>query len=316
MNRRAAWANASALAGCIGLLGVSAPARADGDDFDVGRDAANGHRGTLSLAYQNLHSSGLILQNGINNHGAITDTRSLRLSVDYMLDDRWELHVVLPYISKRSRNDRGDHNPLALARPHPESQFLDDGHYHGALQDIQLGVSRHLQLGRYRVEPRATLTWPSHDYTFFANAAVGQRLKKLKFGVDVTRQLAQSNFFWSAGYDYEFVEEVMDIGLDKQHARLSAGYYFSPDWSARVFAVGRRGQGRDANFFPPPGKRSTELWYRHDQLSRHNYAIAGIGATWRINDDYSLSGTMGKMVWGRTVHELKRAYEVELSRGF
>lgn len=311
--RGARWTTC-ALATCAATLGWSAPARADGDEFDPGPDAAGGQRGTLSLAYQNLHSSGLLLQDGVNNHGAITDTQSLRLSIDYRLDGGWELHAVLPYISKRSRHDNGNHNPLNLLQPHPESQFLDDGDYHGALQDVQLGVSRHLELGRYRVEPHAMVTWPSHDYTFFANAAVGQHLRKLKLGADVTRQLAGSNFYWSAGYDYEFVEKVMDIGIDKQHARLAAGYYFSPTWSGRVFAAMRRSQGRDANFFSPANR--DEFWYRHDQLSRHNYAIAGFGATWRINDRYALSGTVGKMVWGRTVHELKRAYELELSRGF
>lgn len=311
--RGARWTTC-ALATCAATLGWSAPARADGDEFDPGPDAAGGQRGTLSLAYQNLHSSGLLLQDGVNNHGAITDTQSLRLSIDYRLDGGWELHAVLPYISKRSRHDNGNHNPLNLLQSHPESQFLDDGDYHGALQDVQLGVSRHLELGRYRVEPHAMVTWPSHDYTFFANAAVGQHLRKLKLGADVTRQLAGSNFYWSAGYDYEFVEKVMDIGIDKQHARLAAGYYFSPTWSGRVFAAMRRSQGRDANFFSPANR--DEFWYRHDQLSRHNYAIAGFGATWRINDRYALSGTVGKMVWGRTVHELKRAYELELSRGF
>jgi len=268
----------------------------------------------MSLAYQTLHSSGLLLQDGVNNHGAITDTQSLRLSVDYLLDGGWELHAVLPYISKRSLHDNGNHDPLGLVQPHPESQFLDDGQYHGGLQDVQLGVSRHLELGRYRLEPHAMLTWPSHDYTFFANAAIGQHLRKLKLGADVTRQLADSNFYWSAGYDYEFTERVMDIGINKQHARLTAGYYFSPTWSGRVFAVMRRSQGRDANFFSPASR--SEYWYRHDQLSRHNYAIAGFGATWRINDRYALSGTIGRMVWGRTVHELKRAYELELSRSF
>jgi hypothetical protein len=314
MTRRGTRWTACLLATCAAMLGWSAQARADGDEFDPGSDAAGGQRGTLSLAYQNLHSSGLLLQDGINNHGAITDTQSLRLSIDYRLDGGWELHAVLPYISKRSRHDNGSHNPLNLIEPHPESQFLDDGDYHGTLQDVQLGVSRHLELGHYRVEPHAMLTWPSHDYTFFANAAVGQHLRKLKLGADVTRQLADSNFYWSAGYDYEFVEKVMDIGINKQHARLAAGYYFSPTWSGRAFVTMRRSQGRDANFFSPANR--DEYWYRHDQLSRHNYAIAGFGATWRINDRYALSGTVGRMVWGRTVHELKRAYELELSRSF
>ncbi|MCJ0825479.1 hypothetical protein MQC88_05820 [Luteimonas sp. 50] len=314
MTARAARWSVFALAACT-VLGWIPQARADGDEFDAGGGAdPGGQRGTMSLAYQTLHSSGLLLQDGINNHGAITDTQSLRLSVDYLLDGGWELHAALPYISKRSLHDNGNHNPLNLVLPHPESQFLDDGRYHGGLQDLQLGVSRHLVRGRYRIEPHVVLTWPSHDYTFFANAAIGQHLRKLKFGADVTRQLADSNFYWSAGYDYEFTEKVMDIGIDKQHARLAAGYFFSPTWSGRVFATMRRSQGRDADFFSPANR--DEYWYHHDQLSRHNYAIAGFGATWRINDRYALSGTVGRMVWGRTVHELKRAYELELSRSF
>ena len=317
---RSAWKHACMLALLACAAGWHQPACADGDfSLDNADPVDAAHHGRIGLAFQSLHSSGLLLADGDNNHGAITDTRSLRLSIDYMLDHGWELHAALPYISKRSRNDGGNHNPLALDPPHPESQFLDDGDYHSTFQDLQLGVSRHLQFGRYRLEPRATLTWPTHDYAFFANAAVGQHLKKLKIGVDVTRQLANSNFYWSAGYDYEFVEKIMDVGLNKYHARLTAGYYFSPTWSGRVFAVMRRGQGRDSDFFGPggfgPGCRC-EYWYRHDQLSRHEYAIAGIGATWRINDRYSLSGTAGTMVWGRTVHELKEAYELELSRSF
>ena len=103
------------------------------------------------------------------------------------------------------------------------------------------------------------LSWPSHDYTFFANAAVGQRLKKLKFGADVTRQLEGSNVYWSAGYDYEFTERAMHRNLNKQHARLSAGYYISPDWSARVFAVMRRANGIDSNMVSPANR--DEAWY-------------------------------------------------------
>ena len=78
MTARARW-SACALVACA-TLGWNTQARADGDGFDAGGGAdAGGQRGTLSLAYQNLHSSGLLLQDGINNHGAITDTQSLRL---------------------------------------------------------------------------------------------------------------------------------------------------------------------------------------------------------------------------------------------
>jgi hypothetical protein len=307
-----------ALATAACALGCSTGALAEGGFPDIGLDAgaSAAHHGSVSLAVQSLHTSGLILDSGINNNGAVTDTRSVRLGLSYMLDDHWELHAAVPYIRKRSLNDPRSHDPLKLVPPHPESEFLDDGAYHASMQDLQLGISRHFQLGDYHVEPYATLIWPTRDYTFFANAAVGQRLRRLRLGVEVEHQFTGSNLYYSAGYGYELVERIMGVHLNKHHLHGSGGYMFSPAWSAEIFVQARRGQGRGTDFFTSHRIAGDEYWYQHDRLSRHDYAVAGLGATWRINDRYSLTGTAGKMVWGRAVHDLERAYEVELSRDF
>ena len=275
-------------------------------------DGEEGVRGQMSLVFQTLHTDGLILGNGVNNNGAITDTHSLTMALDYRVSDRWEVHASLPYVRKRSLRDPGSHDPSRLKQPHPDSRFLDDGNYHGSWQDWALGVSWAGQWRAFDIEPSATLVLPSHDYTFFANAAPGQRLYRLRLGVDATHRLPASNLYYSVGYSYELVEKVMGIHLDKQHARATVGYYFNPYLSGRAFAQGRWGQGRDSQFFSPA--RADEYWYYHDQLSRHDYAIAGLGATWRFNDRWALSLTGATMVWGRTVHELEYAYDVQIAR--
>ena len=65
--------------------------------------------------------------------------------------------------------------------PHPAPALLNDGQYHSAWQDWQLGLTHRATLD---IAPHAVLAYPSHDYVFFASAPVGQRLKKFRIGVN------------------------------------------------------------------------------------------------------------------------------------
>lgn len=271
-------------------------------------------RGSVWIAYQTYHTGGLIFEDGVERGGTTSDADILRLGVDYLLNDRWEVHASVPFIHKRSNGQGAPHQPALLDRPHPESQFLDDGLYHSTWQDWSVGLSYHTQWGRFRVEPEVTLEVPSHDYTFFADAAVGQDLWKLDLGIDFSRQLEASNLYYSFGYSYVVEQQTLGKNVNKNHLRGSLGYFFSPRISARLFANGSYGKGYDAS--EPPGIPYSEQWYHHDQMVRHNYAIVGIGGTWQVNDDYALSLSAATMVWGRTVTALKRVYQIQLSKRF
>jgi hypothetical protein len=200
-----------------------------------------------------------------------------------------------------------------LQVPHPEASFLDDRNFHGGWQDWAFGVSRHGEWRGYEIVPRATLYWPTHDYSHFGNAAIGQNLKKLALGVDVSRSIGFSDFYWSLGYSYEIVEEVLGISLDKHHARASLGYFFTPRVSGRLFVNARDGQGRDTGDFPD---RTSELWYQHDRLTRHDYVIGGVAATWQVTDLWAVTLTGVRLIRGRNVHNLDSAYEIQFSRDF
>lgn len=276
-------------------------------------------RGRISLGFQAVHSEGSLDGGGAKTpflRNLATDTRSMTLSVDYRLNDRWSLYASLPYIRKRAVRDAGVHNPAALAVPRPDSTFLDNGRYHDTWQDWQLGVNYDTRLVGFDVRPHAVLTYPSHDYTFFASSAAGQRLKRFRLGFDASRRLGRSNFHYLAGYSYEFVEKVLGENLDKHHVRLSGRYDFSPQLSANVFASGRRGQGGVPSDFFRERAIGSERWYQHDRLLRQNYGFAGVGATWRFNDTWSVSASTSQMVWGDSIHDIKYAHEVQLTRGF
>jgi hypothetical protein len=296
-------------------VAAAMPAFAHGpDDASSPRaPGTDGKRGRISLAVQSLHTGSLITDAGTIPGKTETDTHLARLGLDWMLDDRWELHASLPFIEKRSNGGPGAHRLDILLVPHPDATFLDDTRYHAGWQDWALGVSYHGTWHGFLAEPHATLILPSHAYSFFGNAAAGQRLVTLDLGVDFTRQPLGSNFYYGFGYSYLALREVDGVNASKNHWRLVGGWFASPRLSFRAFANGSIGKGRDSSDFT---ERTSEAWYHHDQTSRHNYAIAGLGATWRLSDDYSLGASAATMVWGRTVHDLKHAYELQLTRSF
>lgn len=309
---------------CAAACG-NACAQAQGADwtFDSpGEGSAAGH-GRISVGFQAAHTEGLVNHAGYQfGRDLATDVRNINLGIDYWLGEDWSVHASLPFISKRALRDPGRHDQKRLIVPHPESTYIDDGLYHGAWQDWSLGVTYHAALGAFEVTPHAYFTYPSHDYIFFASAPVGQGLKKLRVGADLSQRLGRSNFHYSAGYSYEFVEQVRDgpvrdVNTDNQYLRLSAWYDFSPQLSARVFANRRTGNGlTNADMNRLDRAQRTEWWYQHDRLLQYNYAIAGLGSNWRFNELWSVSASAATMIWVRVNHDLKYAYELQLLRNF
>jgi hypothetical protein len=295
---------APGLAGAEGLVGL---------DLDE-PSGASGDRTRITIGYQTAHSDGNVDSDGEPLPGVKTDTRTLLLAIDHRFADKWSLHVSLPYVVKRSVGDPGVHNTRFLAVPR-ESDFIDDGDYHGAWQDWQAGVTYHGAWKGLAVRPHAVLTWPSHDYVFFASAAPGRYLRRLRVGADVSRRFGRSNVHWSAGYSYEFVEEVLGRNLDKHHYRLSAHWDVSPTWSLNAFGNARYSNGLDPSELA--GKVPwSELWYQHDRMLKQNYALAGVGATWHFRDRWALSASTAWPVRAEGMHRVRQAWDFQVSRSF
>jgi hypothetical protein len=300
-----------------GSAGFDAGTGSPGTGLDLASPAPA--RGWITLGFQALRSEGSLDGGGDDLpflRDLSTDTRSLMLGIDYRLNQRWSLQASLPYIRKRSRNDPGAHDPTALARPRPASEFIDDGSYHGTFQDWQLGATYHTTLAGLDLRPHVVLTYPAQDYVFFASAAAGQRLARLRLGFDASRRWGSSNAHYAAGYSYELVERVLGYNLDKHHFRASGRYDFSPALSASVFVNARRGHGAQPSDFFADRPQGNERWFQHDRLLRQNFGLAGLGATWRLDERWALSASRSWMVWGDSIHDTDYAYEVLVQRAF
>lgn len=288
-------------------------------------EKAKGH-GSISIAYLGSYSDGFHLVSKNTVPIATVHSRGIALDVDYHVSDDWSVYFGIPYIDNKfvrgaphcptSAPPQCAHAPV-LNPPHPESRFIDDGRYHGAWQDFHLGAAWHTQLGAYQITPSLTAIIPSHDYVFFDNAAVGQRLRQLQLGATLAHQFDFSNLYYKLGYAHVFSQRVLghDTGYQRFDAEL--GYFVNDKLSLRTFSTGRLGYGYAAlDLLARTEGQTNDYWYHHDQLAKHSYFSAGFGFDYALNNRYVLTMGLQREVWGETVFDFKYALETRLTRQF
>jgi len=288
-------------------------------------ESAKGH-GSVSIAYLGTYSSGFRLNTNTTVPLATVHSRGIALDVDYDVADQWSVHLGIPYIDNRFAGGV-PHCPTtappqcaglpALNPQHPDSRFLDDGKYHGTWQDFTLGVAWHTHIGDYYITPSVTAVIPSHDYTFFANAAVAQRLTQLELAATLAHQFEFSNLYYKLGYAYVLSQHI--LGRDTGYQRFDAelGYFINEKLSVRTFTTGRLGQGLAAvDLLSLTQGQTNAYWYHHDQLAKHNYFGAGIGFDYDLGHRYTLTAGIQREFWGETVFDFKYALETRLTRSF
>ncbi|MES2100847.1 MAG: hypothetical protein V4569_13555 [Pseudomonadota bacterium] len=281
-------------------------------------ETARGH-GSVSVGYQNTYINGMLRLGSEAPIGAIR-VQSISFDLDYFFADRWSMHLGIPFIKTRY----GGNSPHCItqappqcngavvpSQPHPESQFLDDGRYHGTWQDWNLGLAYHANLNNYLLTPSIAAHIPSHDYTFFAQAAAGQGLRKVELALDLAHQFELSNVYYRVRLGRVFVEKTLGQSVNHNKLDLELGYFVNETWTVKVFGVGKKGNG-----YTGPYDRTTELWYHHDQRALHNYANLGAGLDYHFNDKYTLSATVQRLVWGQFVFDFKYSMDVRLTREF
>ena len=288
-------------------------------DFDA-VDTSKGH-GTISVGYQNTYVKGMFLPvpGGLAPIGYVR-VQSISLDLNYYVADRWSAQLGIPFVEARYRGPAPHcitqappqcNGQVVPTQPHPESSFLDDGSYHGTWQDWTVGVAYHGNVDDYLVTPTVIAYLPSHDYTFFANAAAGQDLKKLEVAVDLAHQFELSNVYYRVRAGHVFAEKTLGQSIDYNKLDLELGYFIDEDWTARVFAIGKRGSGYPGNY-----DQTTEEWYHHDQRAMHNYANVGLGVDFHAGDKYTVSATVQRLEWGQFVFDFRYSFDLHLTRQF
>lgn len=275
---------------------------------------AASYRRQMTFTYQYFETEGLgTAAVGTLDPTGKTYAHVLDFEFDQALRDRWTLTVGLPFITKRY-DGMSPHTPSTIVPPHPESEFLDDGDYHSDFQDLRVGIRYLAKDGPLTIEPYALLGTPTHDYTFFAQAAVGPNLDRLEVGVQITYQPPFSNFFFRFSPSREFVEKTLGYNVDHWRLDAEVGYFVNARLSVIGFVSGRDGNGLQPTDFTPSD--NNELWYQHDRLTRHNYLNAGASVDYSLSERNRMTIALLRMVHAEDVHVLKFAATVSVSRAF
>ena len=309
---------------CVAQISTSGGLRAEPIDETLEPQVA-GH-GSISIGFLASMSNGLKVDNDFTAPSGTVHSHGLALDFDYNIADAWTAHIGIPYISNKY-DGQSNHCPTtaapgcahrpALSPQHPESQFLDDGEYHSTWQNWSLGLAYQTTVHDYVITPSVTAYIPSHDYTFFANAAVGQDIWFLELAATLAHQFELSNLYYRIGYGYVFSERVLDTTVSHHKINLELGYFVNDHLSVRAFGIGRVGHGYAARILVPLTQGNTnEYWYHHDQISEHNYFGAGLGIDYEFSPLYTLTASGQRLVWGQTVFDFKYATEIRLTRKF
>jgi len=270
--------------------------------------------GSVSLSYQYIEVNKF--QNGKEkiDIGKV-ETNTIYLELEYILAQRWRLQLGIPYIWK-SFNGIGRHDPLALVPPRPDVPYIDDGSYNRDFQDVYTTVHYLWKSNPVQLEPFVAVIYPTHNYPHFGNAAVGQNLWKVEVGLELTKFMPFSDWYYRLAGSYTFVEKTLGVNVNKIGLAGQVGYFFTPRFGMNLFFLGKKGKGNSAQMFPPGPARTTEAWYQHDRTLQHSYLDAGIGAEYYIGDKWEVNGALLATVWGESVHWVDHSGTIELTRYF
>lgn len=273
---------------------------------------------TVSVAFQSIFVKDHYFPTGPLDVGHIT-SNSVMVDVSYAATRRLAVDFGAPFVASKYNG------------PLPHKLPIDDGRYHGAVQDLRFGLRYKLLSGRLAVTPFVTGVVPSHAYEFYAHSALGQRLRGLAAGTSVGKLLeVVPGAFIQARYSYTFAQRILDISHNKSNADVEVGYFITP--SLRVFAIGS-GQlthgGLDNTLdsvLSPTGEvlsridlETNEVLFgpefdlHHDRIDRGHYLNVGGGAAVSLSDAVDLFGSFVKAVAVRNGHAVNRGLTIGIS---
>jgi hypothetical protein len=286
---------------------------------DVTRDPT-ARRGEIDLTYQyseeqDLHTSNI----GLLKTKLLT-TQSLDFNVRYALKERWTIEGGLPLISRKWDGDGrlpedplgAAHDPMGFVPPHTEATFVDNGRYWTYLQDWRLGGRYLLLRDPVIIEPYLMLGYPATDYPFFGSASPGEHVRRQEIGSTFAYRPPFLSWYFSVEIGYQYVEKTLDVNKNATRVDTEVVYFANPKIAVKLFASSKNGHGIE----PPLPDFTSDIWYHHDQLIRHNYINAGLGVDWSLSSRNVLNMSWIRMVHAEDIFYLNGALSVSLSRGF
>ena len=272
--------------------------------------------GTASVLYQYGFDRLHVFADGRTKDRGHTFLNSVLLDADFSLTDRLAVRISLPYISGKYLGRNGH----TLVRGRPETAVaLDNGSFHGSLQDFRFDVRYSLSQGALKVVPFVQAIVPSHQYPTLGHAAIGVDVREYRVGVNLGRRLDPilPKAFVQGRYAFGFSQEVANIAPKRSHAEFQAGYFLTSRLSlqgAAVLTYSHNGIDHDYNLFPD--NLTDEQWLNHDRISRAKLLDLGANIGFSFNRSTNIVVGVGHSVWGANTHMRTMVVSVGFVKAF
>ncbi len=227
--------------------------------------------GTVSVFYQNYYTLGHYDLQGRPNTNGATHSKAMAVDLDYGVTDTIALVVGVPFISSKYTGPPSYFVAGIETFPGP----LDDGTYHGALQDFRVEVRRMFTAGSVALTPFVGGIVPSHEYETRGEAVPGRGRPELQLGASVGVPLDRLLPGASMHLRYGLGAAPPDEGYSSVRSLI--------DLEAGVSVLSRVAvRGLLAWQIRNKGPLAPELaadWANHDRFIVGNFFNAGVGVT-------------------------------------
>lgn len=245
--------------------------------------------GTVSLTYQNYYVIGHFDIFGNQNKNGATHSKALVTELDVGVTDTIGLTLSLPFVASKYT---GPPEYLVGGIPtHPGP--LDDGTYHGTIQDLGIELRRAWSAGPVVFAPLVGAVLPTHDYETHGEAVPGRHRKELQIGgsggADLNRVVPRTSVFGRYAvaiaerqHGFDSVRSNLDVDVDHGLTRI-IGLQGHVGWQFR-----HKG--------PTISELAADDWLGHDRFIVSSYVNAGGGFALSINQNTDLHA-----IWIATV---------------
>jgi hypothetical protein len=277
---------------------------------------------SIRLDYYYVHTADFT-SDALTFDAGTTDSHAIQLSGVFSLNEKWQLFGGIVYVQKRLVDPigYGTHNPRVDFWEYtpPDRRFVDDGDYHGGLQDLNFGVQYLALDGPLRISPFISYGTPVSDYPIYGGAVIGKGLNELHLGASLDFTPYFSDWTFQADISYAISEKVVGVDLNYWLMYLSASYYVTPRFAPRLFLTSRRAPNAlsyPEDFEPYEEKYDNENGWRHDQTIKHEYINVGIGFDYNVSELYGISATYYRTIEAENLLEIDKAFNVGFTRRF
>ena len=263
--------------------------------------------GEYAVVFQDLYTTKHTLSDGSRVDAGHVTLLGLVNSVDIGITDKLAATLAFPV-------GMGLYNGKT-----PHLLPIDNGNFHGGLQDLGIGVRYNLFARPFVFTPFVLSTDPMTSYQHFAHSAIGGDAWEIRMGFNLGHRFETRlrNGYFQAQYSYGISEEFMNIRPHRNRLNGEFGYFLTNRLAARALALSQvMTNGLEIPRDFPVRRPDNPLWRQHDRISRVDFVNVGGGVSYSLTRSVDVFGSLLTMPWGTNGHALRTGASLGISWTF